>query len=57
MYKRQLKHAAFQVLKQMVDAVLPIGTLNAQYWRHYFGDTIPQFLMPYACLLYTSRCV
>jgi glycosyltransferase involved in cell wall biosynthesis len=46
--KLALKHAAFQVLEQMVDAVLPIGTLNAEYWRHYFGDTIPQFLMPYA---------
>jgi glycosyltransferase involved in cell wall biosynthesis len=30
-----------------VNAVLPIGTLNAEYWRHYLPDT-PQFLMPYA---------
>jgi glycosyltransferase involved in cell wall biosynthesis len=32
----------------MVDAVLPIGTLNAEYWTHYFGEKVPQFLMPYA---------
>jgi glycosyltransferase involved in cell wall biosynthesis len=32
----------------MTSAVLPIGALNAQYWRHYFGDDVPQFPMPYA---------
>ena len=32
----------------MVDGVLPIGTLNAEYWQHYFGDDVPLFLMPYA---------
>ena len=32
----------------MVDGILPIGTLNSEYWRHYFGDDVPQFLMPYA---------
>jgi glycosyltransferase involved in cell wall biosynthesis len=46
--KLALKHAFMQTLKNMIDAVLPIGTLNAQYWRHYFGDEIPQFPMPYA---------
>lgn len=43
-----LKHAFFAGLKLMVDGVLPIGTLNAEYWRHYFGEDVPQFLMPYA---------
>jgi glycosyltransferase involved in cell wall biosynthesis len=38
----------FSALQRMVDAVLPIGTLNAEYWHHYFGDSLPQFLMPYA---------
>jgi glycosyltransferase involved in cell wall biosynthesis len=46
--KRALKHAAFHILKNLVAAVLPIGTLNAQYWSYYFGDDIPQFPMPYA---------
>jgi glycosyltransferase involved in cell wall biosynthesis len=46
--KLALKHAFFAGLKLMVDGVLPIGTLNAEYWRHYFGDDVPQFLMPYA---------
>lgn len=43
-----LKALAFRVLQQFVDAVLPIGTANARYWAHYFGETFPSFLMPYA---------
>ncbi len=46
--KLTLKKAFFAGLKQMVDGVLPIGTLNAEYWRHYFGDGVAQFSMPYA---------
>ena len=46
--KLAAKHAFFRGLRQLVDAVLPIGTLNAEYWTHYLGDEIPQFLMPYA---------
>lgn len=38
----------FEGLRHAVSAVLPIGTHNAAYWRHYFGDSVPQFLMPYA---------
>jgi glycosyltransferase involved in cell wall biosynthesis len=43
-----LKRAMFAGLKLLVDGVLPIGTLNAEYWRTYFGDIVPQFAMPYA---------
>jgi glycosyltransferase involved in cell wall biosynthesis len=46
--KLALKRIFFAGLQRMVDAVLPIGTLNAEYWRQYFGDAVPQFLMPYA---------
>ncbi len=46
--KLALKNIFFACLKQMIAGVLPIGTLNANYWRHYFGDDVPQFLMPYA---------
>jgi glycosyltransferase involved in cell wall biosynthesis len=46
--KLAVKHAFMQFLKNMIAAVLPIGTLNAEYWRSYFGDDIPQFPMPYA---------
>jgi glycosyltransferase involved in cell wall biosynthesis len=42
------KSLFFEGLKSLVNGVLPIGTLNAEYWRHYFGDDVPQFLMPYA---------
>lgn len=46
--KLALKHLFFSDLKGLVSGVLPIGTLNASYWRYYFGDEIPQFPMPYA---------
>lgn len=42
------KRAFFGLLRWMVDAVLPIGTHNAEYWAHYFGDRFPSFLVPYA---------
>ena len=42
------KRSFFQGLKRLVDGVLPIGTLNAEYWSFYFGDGVPQFPMPYA---------
>ncbi len=47
-----IKHGAkrifFRALKTLIDGVLPIGTLNSAYWRHYLGEDLPQFLMPYA---------
>ena len=46
--KLAAKHAFFRGLRQLVDAVLPIGTLNSEYWTHYLGEDMPQFLMPYA---------
>lgn len=46
--KLAAKGLFFLGLESLVDAVLPIGTLNAEYWSHYFGDRVPQFLVPYA---------
>jgi glycosyltransferase involved in cell wall biosynthesis len=46
--KLAAKALFFKLLKTMVDGVLPIGTLNAAYWRHYMGDDFPLFPMPYA---------
>ncbi|MHB1699308.1 MAG: glycosyltransferase family 4 protein [Acidobacteriaceae bacterium] len=46
--KRFAKHLFFMGLRQFVDGLLPIGTLNAEYWQHHLGSTVPQFLMPYA---------
>jgi glycosyltransferase involved in cell wall biosynthesis len=42
------KDFCFGILGRMIAATLPIGTLNAEYWLHYFGEDMPQFLMPYA---------
>jgi glycosyltransferase involved in cell wall biosynthesis len=46
--KLAAKRLFFRLLAQMVDGVLPIGTLNGEYWRHYLGEDFPLFLMPYA---------
>lgn len=46
--KLAAKQMFFRMLKALVDGVLPIGTLNSEYWRHYLGEDFPQFLMPYA---------
>lgn len=47
-FKLALKHLFLADLKSLVSGVLPIGSLNAKYWRYYFGNEIPQFRMPYA---------
>jgi glycosyltransferase involved in cell wall biosynthesis len=42
------KRLFFKMLRGLVDGALPIGTLNAEYWRHYLGEDFPLYLMPYA---------
>jgi glycosyltransferase involved in cell wall biosynthesis len=42
------KKLFFEVLKKLIDGVLTVGTLNAEYWQHYLGEEVPLFLMPYA---------
>ena len=46
--KLALKTQFMRGLGQAISAVLPIGTKNAEYWRYYWGDAVPQFLVPYA---------
>jgi glycosyltransferase involved in cell wall biosynthesis len=46
--KRVTKSLFFSGLKQLIAAVLPIGSSNAAYWRHFLGAELPQFPMPYA---------
>jgi glycosyltransferase involved in cell wall biosynthesis len=46
--KLAAKRLFFRTLSQMIDGVLPIGTLNSEYWRYYLGEDFPLFLMPYA---------
>jgi glycosyltransferase involved in cell wall biosynthesis len=46
--KLAAKKLFFRTLAQMVDGVMPIGTLNSEYWRYYLGENFPQYLMPYA---------
>ena len=47
-FKLLAKRLFFGALRQMVNAVLPIGTQNAAYWAEYLGERFPAFRMPYA---------
>jgi glycosyltransferase involved in cell wall biosynthesis len=42
------KRMFFPLLKQAVRCVLPIGKANAEYWKHYLGEDVAMFPMPYA---------
>jgi glycosyltransferase involved in cell wall biosynthesis len=42
------KQLFLRLLRPAIAATLPIGTRNREYWAHYFGAEMPQFLMPYA---------
>jgi glycosyltransferase involved in cell wall biosynthesis len=42
------KQLFFKLLRGLLDGALPIGTLNAEYWRRYLGEDFPLFRMPYA---------
>jgi glycosyltransferase involved in cell wall biosynthesis len=46
-WKLAAKALFFRALRPFVAAVLPIGRLNAEYWKHYL-PTVPQFPVPYA---------
>jgi glycosyltransferase involved in cell wall biosynthesis len=46
--KLMAKRLFFRILRSLVDAVLPIGTQNTEYWSYYFGGRFPKFLVPYA---------
>lgn len=42
------KQLFLRALRPAIAATLPIGSRNRDYWAHYFGPGMPQFLMPYA---------
>jgi glycosyltransferase involved in cell wall biosynthesis len=52
------KRLFFKLLRGLADGALPIGTLNAEYWRHYLGEDFPLYRMPYAVdnHYFQSRC-
>ena len=47
-FKPAAKKFFFNLLRNFVDGALTIGSSNAAYWKHFLGDDVPQFLMPYA---------
>jgi glycosyltransferase involved in cell wall biosynthesis len=47
-WKLALKSLFLRSLSHSIAATLPIGTVNREYWQHYFGAEFPQFLVPYA---------
>ena len=45
---RAAKRMMAPVLKNAISCVVPIGKLNDEYWKHYFGEDFPMFPMPYS---------
>jgi glycosyltransferase involved in cell wall biosynthesis len=43
-----VKQLYFKLLRGLLAGALPIGTLNAEYWRYYLGEDFPLHRMPYA---------
>jgi glycosyltransferase involved in cell wall biosynthesis len=48
MTKLLAKECFFRMLRPQISAVLAIGEANARYWRHYLGEDVSIFHMPYA---------
>jgi glycosyltransferase involved in cell wall biosynthesis len=46
--KQAVKKLFFAGLRQLIDGVLVVGTMNEEYWRASVGDSVPLFRMPYA---------
>lgn len=46
--KLRVKRLFFDALRHFVNGILAVGQRNATYWKHYFGNEFPVFLMPYA---------
>ena len=46
--KLAVKRMFFNWLRKKVSAVLSIGEENAVYWRHYLGESMPQFPFYYS---------
>lgn len=43
-----IKRLLAPMMKSLITCVLPIGKLNEEYWKHYFGQDFPMFGFPYA---------
>jgi len=46
--KLHIKRLFFRLLRPLLGAVLPIGSLNSDYWTYYLGADFPAFPVPYA---------
>ena len=42
------KKLFFSALRPLVSGVLAVGTRNEAYWKHYLGNDIPSWTLPYA---------
>jgi glycosyltransferase involved in cell wall biosynthesis len=47
-FKPVAKKLFFGLLRHFVDGTLTIGSSNGAYWKHFLGEDVPQFPMPYA---------
>jgi glycosyltransferase involved in cell wall biosynthesis len=47
-FRLAIKRFFFSIARHFIHAVLPVGSMNRDYWQHYFGPEFPSFMVPYA---------
>jgi glycosyltransferase involved in cell wall biosynthesis len=47
-FKLAIKRLFFSIARHFIHAVLPVSSMNRNYWAHYLGPDFPSFMVPYA---------
>jgi glycosyltransferase involved in cell wall biosynthesis len=47
-FRLAIKRVFFSIARHFIHAVLPVGSMNREYWQHYLGPEFPSFMVPYA---------
>ena len=47
-FRLAIKRVFFSIVKHFIHAVLPVSSMNRDYWAHYLGPDFPSFMVPYA---------
>jgi glycosyltransferase involved in cell wall biosynthesis len=47
-FRLAIKRLFFSIVRHFIHAVLPVSSMNRDYWAHYLGPDFPLFMVPYA---------
>ena len=47
-FRLAIKRLFFSIARHFMHAVLPVSSMNRDYWAHYLGPDFPSFMVPYA---------